>query len=91
MTLRLIDQIRRDVEADSARFVAVLVNRAYHGTSFRQALAQLNIDVVALDDHFANRTDGIHVADQLHWNAVGHRLVADALLPRLTTNTATRR
>lgn len=79
ITLRLIAQLRDDVEADGAEFLVVLVDNIYAGKNFTNALAALDIRIVALDDVMGDETGRIHLPDNMHWNAAGHALAAQAI------------
>lgn len=92
ITLRLIAQLRDEVEADGARFLVVLVDNIYAGEKFADAIAALDIRYVALDDVMGREAGHIHLPDNLHWNAAGHSLAAQAIeraivdmLPEATT------
>jgi len=79
VTVELIAQIGREVEADGAKFLVVLVDGIYAGQKFSSSLRSMGIQVVALDDVMAGRDEILHLPDNLHWNPAGHRLVLTAL------------
>lgn len=79
MTMRLLSEIRAEVEADKARFLVVLVDRIYGGENFRLALNDVGIRYLALDDYLPLAGEPMHIPDGLHWNAAGHRVVSKAI------------
>ena len=83
VTIKLIEQLRDDVRSDGADFLVVLVDNIYAGEKFSDTLAELDIDVVALDEVMADQNQNLHLPDNLHWNADGHALVARALEKKL--------
>ena len=78
-TVRLIEELRLEVESDGAQFLVVLVDDIYGGTQFRDHLAGEGIHVVFLDDYLESRDPGLHLPDEMHWNEEGHGVVAEAL------------
>jgi lysophospholipase L1-like esterase len=83
LTVRLISEIRREVEQSGAAFLVVLVEDIYAGEHFPRHLAALGMDVVSLDDHITPGDTATHLPEDFHWNEQGHALVAEALAPRI--------
>lgn len=83
ITIGLIEQLRNEVLTDGAEFLVVLVDDIYAGENFGNSLAERNIDFVALDDVMAGVSQELHLPDNLHWNASGHVLVANAIGEKL--------
>lgn len=84
VTIRLIEQIGAEVQADGRRLLVVLVEGIYGGPRFGVALRQRGLDVVELDAVMRFEDPAVHLPDELHWNADGHAIVARTLLPYLT-------
>jgi len=83
VTVRLIAQLGQEVTADGAQFLVVLVDGIYGGRSFGAALRELGLQVLELDDVIQYEDRSVHLFDGLHWNGVGHEIVARAIAPSL--------
>ncbi len=79
LTVDLIAQIGREVEADGAQFLVMLVDRIYAGSKFSASLVDRGLRVVALDDVMTGQDTPLHLPDDLHWNPAGHQIVREAL------------
>ncbi len=83
VTVALIEALRRDVEADGARLLVVLVEDIYGGDMFRGELRGLGLDLVSLDEVLTRGEEGMYLPDGLHWTAAGHARVKRAVMPRV--------
>lgn len=83
LTIRLIEQTAREARDHGSRFLVVLVDQTYAGPLFGKALRERGLDVLELDPVLPADATDLHLPDQLHWTARGHRLVAEALEPRV--------
>ena len=79
VTIRLIEQLRSEVEAAGAGFLVVLVDNIYGGQMFYDALEERSIDYVALDDVMPDGATDLHLPDNMHWTPKGHVLAAGAV------------
>ncbi|GMW07149.1 MAG: SGNH/GDSL hydrolase family protein [Gammaproteobacteria bacterium] len=83
LTVRLIAEIRHEVEQSGAAFLVVMVDDIYAGRRFPDYLAGLGMDVLSLDDYIRPDDPAAHLPEDFHWSATGHAAVAAALTPRI--------
>ena len=82
LTLALLDQLARAVEADGARFLMIGVGRQIAALG-RERLAERRIAVHDLDPLDGATNVEVRWQHDGHYNPKGHRLVAEQLAPEL--------
>jgi lysophospholipase L1-like esterase len=79
LTARLLVELARATRADGADLLVVFADGIPAAPAVARALETHGVGSIALDGVLDVRDPRVHLPDALHWNALGHTRVAEAL------------
>jgi lysophospholipase L1-like esterase len=85
ITLRLLVELKREIAArqGEAELLVVFTEDLTHSQEIAQYLATFGIPSLDLEKHIHEKDTSLHLRDDFHWNAEGHKKVAEVLTDRL--------
>ena len=84
LTMNLILELHKQISNDGARMLVIFADGMLQAEEAASYLKPYDISSEVLD-HYMNLSDAtLHLPQDFHWNAKGHRLVADVISKRLS-------
>ncbi len=84
ITARLLIELRREISArqGEGKLLAVFTEDMTGSREFAEYLTPFDISCLDLEEYMDPRDKSLHLTDDFHWNAEGHKRVAEILAER---------
>lgn len=85
ITARLLVELRREISArqGEGKLLVVFTEEMTGSQEMAQYLTPFGISCLDLEEHIDHKDEALHLPDDFHWNAEGHKRVAEILATHL--------